>query len=536
MTAEDQDYLDLFKPKPGSPEAAADRGATQPARPASDDAASLGTEAWEADVSSGVESEFEPPLSRVAEGPHLSLRTVGVLVGGGCLLLVLAAVVVFAFFQVFARRADGEKKTPTPSPTVAVAETPAPTAPPVAESPLIVPLVSSADVRVPVALPERLIISDTLFTVQAVQTPANTWPPAPAAGDAAAWAYGTLVNYVLSLAPTPQNQVLLSALQPGDALHLQMSTDLVLNFNVVEVLTGTVDESTLFGQSSPRLTLGWLPADPAGRTVVRATFFSDEVAEDQGMLAAAAIGLVGTPVDQGTVRVTVIEVYHAPPELAGLPPDTGYLIVDVRVENIGDTVLETEFFQTFIVDEAGGRYPLTLVAEQFAHYGTPTEPLAPGETVIGSLGYLVPRAPGGAGQVRWAFNPLPGSADWVIVPMSYDLPPAPPTPAPTLAAGFARVTIDPDDVFVDQRNGLLDVGLLIENVSEGTVLVTEADVGLNSWTDGDLPLVSAAPPLPWSVAPGESRLFQLQFDLPSSDSALLSVLGYTFSIENLGGQ
>jgi hypothetical protein len=532
MTTEDQDYLDLFKPKPGSPEDTPD---LEPARTERDAAPSLRTEAWEADVSSAVESEFEPPLSPAAEGPHLSLRTVGVLVGGGCLLLVLAAVVVFAFFQVFARRGDG-KQSPTPSPTVAVADTPAPTAPPVAESPFIVPLVSSADVRVPVALPERLIISDTLFTVQVVQTPANTWPPAPTAGDAAAWAYGTVVNYVLSLAPTPQNQALIAALQPGDALHLHMSTDLVLNFNVVEVLTGTVDESTLFGQSSPRLTLGWLPTDPAGRMVVRTTFLSDEAAKEPGMLAAAAIGLVGTPVDQGAVRVTVIETYHAPPELAGLPPDTGYLIVDVRVENIGDTVLETEFFQTFIVDEAGGRYPLTLVAEQFAHYGTPTEALAPGETVIGSLGYLVPRAPGGAGQVRWVFNPLPGSADWVIVPVSYALPPAPPTPTPTLATGFARVTIDPDDVFVDQRNSLLDVGLLIENVSGGTVLVTEADVGLNSWTDGDLSLISAAPPLPWSVAPGESRLFQLQFDLPSSDSALLSVLGYTFSIENLGGQ
>jgi hypothetical protein len=102
--------------------------------------------------------------------------------------------------------------------------------------------------------------------------------------------------------------------------------------------------------------------------------------------------------------------------------------------------------------------------------------------------------------------------------------------------GFARVTVDTDDVFVDRDDGLLDVGLRIENISEGVVQVTEEDVSLSSWTDGELPLVAAAPLLPWTVEPGDLQLFQLQFDLPTADTALLSVLGYTFSIENLGGQ
>ena len=83
---------------------------------------------------------------------------------------------------------------------------------------------------------------------------------------------------------------------------------------------------------------------------------------------------------------------------------------------------------------------------------------------------------------------------------------------------------------------MLDIGLRIENISDGVVQVTSADVNLSSWTDGDLRLLASAPILPWVIEARELRLFQLQFELPTADAALLSVLGYTFSIENLGGQ
>jgi hypothetical protein len=83
---------------------------------------------------------------------------------------------------------------------------------------------------------------------------------------------------------------------------------------------------------------------------------------------------------------------------------------------------------------------------------------------------------------------------------------------------------------------LLDIGLRIENISEGRVQVTEESISLSSWTDGELTLVAPAPALPWTIEPGELRLFQLQFELPTADSALLNVLGYTFSLENLGGE
>lgn len=476
-------------------------------------------------------SGVEPPVAATSD-PDRILRTLGMILGGGCLLMVLTAVVAFAFYQVFVRKGGDDGPRGMPTPTQLVAASPSPTVA-IAESPVFVPVVSSSDVRVPIALPERLIVGEAVFTVQAVQAAAGTWPDVPSTGDVVNWAYGTVVNYVFGMAPTSENVEIISTLQADARLSLHMSTGLILNFNVDEIITGSTDTTTLFDQISPRLTLALLTDDPDQRTVVTATFFGDEVGEPE-LLSGAAVGLVGTPVDQGPVRVTLMETYQVVAGEAGLPSGTGYVLIDLRVENLGTTVLEPKVFQTFVSDEAGKRYPLTILAEQFAHYGMPTEPLAPGETVIGSLGYLVAGSP--EGQVRWLFNPLPGSDYWVIVPISYVLPSVTPTSEPPPAVGFARVTVDTDDVFIDREDGLLDVGLRIENISEGVVQVTEEDVSLSSWTDGELPLVAAAPLLPWTVEPGSLQLFQLQFDLPTADSALLSVLGYTFSIENLGGQ
>jgi hypothetical protein len=514
----DQDYFDLFKPK--TPTSAGATVPSQSSEPLQDEFAPF-------------ETELEPaPPAPGALRPNL--RLLGLFTGGGCLLLLLAAVVVFAFYQVFFKKEDAGAVTGgTPTPTRLAAATPSPTVA-AAASPLFVPVVSSDDVRVPIALPQRLSIGETIFAVQALNTPSGAWPDAPASGDAVTWAYGTVVNYVLGLAPTQENSDLLSTLQAGDPLSLHMSTGLILNFSVDQVMTGPADTAALFEQISPRLTLALLADDPAQRTVVNAAFVSDE-ATDEPALPKATTGVIGTPIELGPVRVTVIDAYQVTAQEAGLPPDTGYLLIDFAIDNLGTEVLQTANFQTFANDATGERYPLTILAGQFAKYGLPSGSLAPGETNIGSAGYLLPRSAGGTqGQVQWVFNPLPGSDYWLVVPVPYSLPAPTATPEPPPSVGFARVSVNSDDVFVNRADAVLDISLEIENISEGLVQVTQDDISLSSWTDNDLSLRAPAPPLPWTIEPGERRLFQLQFDLPTADSALLTVLGYTFAINNLG--
>ncbi len=541
----DEEFLGLFKPKApaGDKAPVGDRddnvpseqpspvgdamGATQPSPsyiPSSDTASQQGDYTWQ------VEQDVEQ-LSPDSAAPGCTPRVVGTAMAVGCAIIILVAFILFALTQILGKGGD-KPATATPTRSLDIFTPPPPTPlPPVTESPLVIPLVSSGDVRVPIALPEHFSIGETVFDIQAVRAPANAWPEAPTSGDVAAWAYGTVVNYIIQLAPTPENQALLSALQVGDSLHLQMSTGLILNFNVSEINNDVADEAALFRQVSPRLTLS-LPAGAGSvlRTVVSAPFFDDEAGE-QSLPTGSVAGLVGVPVDQGPVRVTVIEVYQMAAGEAGLPAGMGYLLIDLAVENIGALVLETEFFQSFVIDATGERYPLTIPAGQFTHNGLPTEPLSPGEKVIGSVGYLLPDGPGG--QVQWAFNPLPGSDNWVVVPLSFDLPKVTPTPQPAPPVGFATVSIDPDGVFVDSRNDLLIIGLEIENISQGVVQVTENDISLSS-SGGEFALETAAPLLPWTIEAGDYRLFELQFELPFTSDALLDVLGYTFSIDNIG--
>ncbi len=559
----DEGYLGLFKPKSEEPDGGAIEAAgsstfadeTTSAEPVGD-AESPSEEAVQDTQDIPTKSSgASPPTSEAAGGevddlayenaedawftPQAAdsgeaaptLQTLGIAVGAGCLLLMLTAVVVFAFVQVFVRGGEEEDVSHTPTPTLFVAATAAPT-PQVAELPFSALVVSSADVRVPVTLPQRLIIGDKIFTVQARVVPAGAWPEVAASGDTATWAYGSVVNYVIVLAPTMENLDLISGLEAGDALRLDISTGVALTFNVSEVTVGTTDDVMHFEQVSPQLTLAVLTDDPAQRLVVSATYFDDE-ARDDVELTGAAIGLVGNAVIQGPVRITVLETYQVSGATAGLPAGTSYLLMDVTVENIGAEVLEPQFFQTHVIDPSGNRFPLTYSAEQFAHYGIPTEALAPGETVIGSVGYLV--TANLEGEYRWIFNPQPGSEYWVIVPVSYEIPFTAPTPVPTRMQGVAIVTVNTNDVFINKGDGLLDIVIRVQNTSAGVVRITEVDVGLNSFTDGQLVLVAPAPQFPWTVEPGALKLFQLQFQLPTADTALLTVQGYTFSIENLGG-
>jgi hypothetical protein len=544
---QEEEYLGLFRPKTAQSDAKASQSAEQdtagdaPRPPAEGPEMSQDTWAdetasdWEAVPPSrnrtGRESDGLGSIFPPARGQEQTLRLVGAAAGGGCLLLLLMAVVVFAFTQVFGRRA-GDSPSATASPTAAVAAVDAaPAAVPTRQASSSVQMVYSKDVRVPIALPAQLSLGQTDLAVEAVRSSPDAWPPPPSEGGSANWIYGTVVNYIFGVAPTTQNRNLLSDLEIGDTISMKMSTGVVLDFQVNEILTGASTEGVSFGQISPQLTLALLAENAADKIVVTASFSTDQPREGQAF-PAAAVGLMGNTVEKGPVRVTLIEDYQVAAEQAGLPASTGYLLVDVRIENISDSVLEPDIFQTFVSSAKDQRFPLTLMAEQFAHYGMPTEPLAPGETVIGSLGYLVPGV--ADKQVRWIFNPVPGSDHWIVVPLSYELPAPSPTMAPPPPAGFARVTLDTQDIFINSADNILDIGLRIENVSEGVVQVTREDVGLNSWTDGQLELVAAAPQFPWVVEPRELRLFQLQFRIPSADTALLEVLGYTFSIENLG--
>jgi hypothetical protein len=46
-------------------------------------------------------------------------------------------------------------------------------------------------------------------------------------------------------------------------------------------------------------------------------------------------------------------------------------------------------------------------------------------------------------------------------------------------------------------------------------------------------LIMDAPPLPWTIEPGQTRVIELQFETPDASSVLLTLLGHSFEISGL---
>jgi len=43
----------------------------------------------------------------------------------------------------------------------------------------------------------------------------------------------------------------------------------------------------------------------------------------------------------------------------------------------------------------------------------------------------------------------------------------------------------------------------------------------------------AAPPLPWTIQPGQTQVIELQYSKPDASTALLALLGYSFEVRGL---
>jgi len=72
----------------------------------------------------------------------------------------------------------------------------------------------------------------------------------------------------------------------------------------------------------------------------------------------------------------------------------------------------------------------------------------------------------------------------------------------------------------------------VENVGVGPVTVELGDISLSS-SAGMGELRMAAPPLPWTIQPGQTQVIELQYGKPEASAALLTLLGYSFEIRGL---
>ena len=431
------------------------------------------------------------------------------------LLLLLVAIVLMVFLGVRRMLLGGET-----NPGIHLEVTRH--APAISVSPLLPAscetIVSSGDVQVAVSLPISLTVGGAPFPVVAIVSEEGGWTRPAGYPGTAAWICGTVVNYVVVLEPVPENESLLAGLRPGDEIKMYLANSVVLLFRFVEQREVAANDAGVLEQIRPRLTL---IVERDGDTWQVAT--ADYVAEAEPVEPPSASAVqLGLPVRVGDAQVTAIRGYA---ERGGsdLPPGTMYYLVEFSVENVGTVPLDATAFNMQLQDSVGNVYLFSPAASAAGEHGPPSGEIAPGTTMQGTAGYLVPEALAGPTLI-WTFSPWPGSELRANVSIPYE------SEAEPAAGGQAEVTVT--DVFLSGSGDALIIEGEIQNVGEQPLTVKLDDISLTSSAGmGDLRM--AAPPLPWTIQPGDTQVIELQYTTPEASAALLALLGYSFEVQGL---
>lgn len=457
-----------------------------------------------------TEPKSAPPTVTPPPGaPGRRWTTLLPILAGAALILVALVLIIFVGLRPLLRRDQTHPGIPM---TVNKLTPTAPTSPVISQATCRT-IIGSGEAEVTAALPLTLTVNNQTFAViPSVADEAGWTYPAEGAGRAT-WVCGTVVNYVVGLEATAENEALIAGLEPGNEVRLELSSGLSLIFRFVERRSLPPNDPRIFAQTRPRLTLVLPHAE--GEWQIAIADYATETGPEEP--STAPLAQVSQPVVVNDLEVTVTSS-HAERGAPGLQPGTMYFLVEYSLTNLGTEPVETATFSTRLRDQLGNVYLPSPAASVFGESGPIAAQVAPGVTAQGSVGYLVPTAMPGPALI-WSFSPSPISQAQARVNIPYQ------------AQATPEIVVDADviltDAFVDGESLIIEGE--IQNVGETTVTVTINEISLTS-SAGISDLRMAAPPLPWTIEPGQTRVIELHFDRPEASSALLSLLGYSFEI------
>ena len=438
---------------------------------------------------------------------------------GGVLLLLVAAIVVIVLV-VRSLFPGGEDIPGTELPVTKVAVTPtspSPTvAPPLAGCQTVI---SSDDVRISASSPITLSVGDVSFPVEVIVPSETGWTyPADSSG-VAAWVCGTVVNYILELELSSDNEALLASLRPGDQVMLHLSNDVVLVFQFSERREGVAaDDARVFEQLQPRLTL--LLREQAGTwKVTSANYVALTGAAPPS--SPSLLPQPGAAARAGDVEITVLKGHTM--RGVGLSAGMMYYLVEFSIKNASTAPLSAETLDMQLQDGVGNVYLLSPAASSFGENGLLSGQIAAGMTTQGTAGYVVPETLSGPTLV-WTLSSGPGSETRASIGIPYDGEAVPVDPAE------ARVYLY--EAFLSADGNSLIVEIDVENVGGTSLTVEASDIVLSS-SAGMSRLMYNAPELPWTIEPGQTREVELIFEKPNASSAVLMLLGHSFEIAGL---
>jgi hypothetical protein len=366
-------------------------------------------------------------------------------------------------------------------------------------------------------VPRKLYVRDRTFDITPVAVQKGKWP-ADVDGNNASWVFGTLVNYLMGLPNTSENNDLLQAVSEADKITLELSDGQLVEFKFDAQQLVSPDNQEIFTQHHPGLTLLLLGDDGAQRLVVTANY---DVSSEANRAVPSNVVAINTPIEIGDVRVKVLNgrlVENAP----GIPVGSAFYLVDFTAENIGTDALDVSDFVFELMDFARQKYKLSDTASKLGPNPPPGGQLLPGLSGTFTTGFEVPSNITGP-ILTWVFKPdaaFKGQAN-VAVPL------VGPTPTPD-PRSQARVQIS-QAYYTPDQSQIVIVGSLA-NPSGALIPVGTADIVLST-PEGILATLSSADPvLPWRVGPGDTLNFTLTFSRLPSAAAILRILNDSFEL------
>ena len=367
------------------------------------------------------------------------------------------------------------------------------------------------------SIPKKLYVRDRTFEITPIAVPKGNWAVS-ADSTNGEWVFGSLVNYLIGLPGTQENEDLLGALSEADAITVEKSDGQTLEFKFGERKMVSPDDKTVFTQQRPGLTLLLLGADGEQRLVVTADYVVESEANKSVPSKTVAIN---TPIEIGPVRIKVLSgrlVENAP----GIPVGSAFYLVDFTAENMSNETVNVADFVFELRDYAGQKYKLSETASRLGPNPPPAGQLLPGLSATFMSGFEVPSNITGP-VLTWGFKPdaaFNGQAT-VAVPLIG------PTPTPD-PRSQARVQISQAYFSPDQTELIIVGG--IENPTGALITVGSSDIVLST-PDGILATLRLPEPaFPWRVGPNGTVNFTLYFSRLPSNEAILTILNNSFRL------
>jgi len=430
----------------------------------------------------------------------------------GASMLLLAAVAIILFLALTGP-SPGNAEGPT-----SVSEPEETSTSSISSLPACETVINSGNVQVNVAPPVSTTIKDTQFHVEPTVPEANPWTYPSDRSGVAVWICGTVVNYVIGLEPTPQTGALITSLTPGDRIELGLANGMVLPFRFAERREVSAGDQDVLEQRRPRLTL--LLADGDVWQVAVADYVAEE--EPEKIVSSAPSSQVGQPVRIGDVWVTVNRGHAQPSD--ELPSGVMYYLVEFSVENAGEAPLLASTFSMKLQDSSGNMYLASPSASSAGDHGPTSDDIEPGTSVEVTAGYVVPE-PLPAGALTWIFSPRPDLETQAQITI-------PQEDVAGSASSTMGIDVTIDDAFLSGDGSVLIIVGEVRNDGAEPLAVESRDIVLSSGSDV-VELVDTAPPLPWSIVPGQSQVVELQYRRPAASVVVLQLLGYSFEIAGL---